>query len=180
MKAKDAALCGMGAALLCVCAWISIPAAVPFTLQTLGVFLVVGLLGGRRGSITVLVYLLLGAVGLPVFSGFNGGLGALLGPTGGYIVGFLACALAMWGITARFGEGEKVLALAMLLGLLVCCAIGTAWYMLVFLQRGEAQSLSKVLTVCVFPFLLPDGVKGALSLLLIERLKPYLQRENSF
>ena len=75
------------AALMAACAWISIPAAVPFTMQTFGVFLALGLLGGRRGTIAVLVYLLLGAMGLPVFAGFMGGFGVLLGTTGGYLAG---------------------------------------------------------------------------------------------
>ena len=90
---RDLCFCAIGAALIAVCAWISIPAEVPFTLQTFAIFAVCGLLGGRRGTVSVLVYLLLGAVGLPVFSGFRGGLGALLGTTGGYILGFLALAL---------------------------------------------------------------------------------------
>ena len=77
------------AALIAICAWITVPAAVPFTLQTFAIFFVLSLLGGKRGTIAILVYILLGAVGLPVFSGFNGGLGALLGTTGGYIFGFL-------------------------------------------------------------------------------------------
>ena len=90
MKTRDLTLIAVFAAVIAVCAWISIPAAVPFTLQTLGIFLAVGLLGGRRGTISVGVYLLLGAVGAPVFSGFNGGIGYLLGATGGYLLGFLA------------------------------------------------------------------------------------------
>ena len=83
MKTKDMALIGLFAALLAICSWISIPTTIPFTLQTMGVFLAVGLLGGKRGTISILLYLLIGAVGVPVFSGFKGGIGALAGPTGG-------------------------------------------------------------------------------------------------
>ena len=72
----------LGAALMAICAWISIPTAVPFTLQTFAVFMVTGLLGLKCGTLSVLVYLLLGAVGLPVFTGFKGGLSALVGTTG--------------------------------------------------------------------------------------------------
>ena len=90
---RDMAYIALMAVLLAVCSWISVPAPVPFTLQTFGVFCALGLLGGRRGSTAVLLYILLGAVGLPVFSGFQGGLGKLLGPTGGYILGFLLSAL---------------------------------------------------------------------------------------
>ncbi|MBQ1422124.1 MAG: biotin transporter BioY, partial [Firmicutes bacterium] len=92
----DLALVALFAAVMAVCSWITVPAAVPFTLQTMGVFLAVGLLGGKRGTISVLVYLFLGAIGLPVFSGFAGGLGYMMGATGGYIIGFLFSALIMW------------------------------------------------------------------------------------
>ena len=88
MKTRELAYTGILAALIAVCSWISIPTAVPFTLQTFAVFLTLGLLGGRLGTLAVTVYLLLGAVGLPVFAGFHGGLGAFLGATGGYLVGF--------------------------------------------------------------------------------------------
>ena len=82
MKTRELAYTGILAALIAVCSWISIPTAVPFTLQTFAVFLTLGLLGGRLGTLAVTVYLLLGAVGLPVFAGFHGGLGAVLGATG--------------------------------------------------------------------------------------------------
>ena len=95
-QTKDIVLIGIFAALIAVCSWISIPTAVPFTLQTFGVFMAVEVLGGKRGTLSVLVYLLLGAVGLPVFAGFTGGMGIITGSTGGYIVGFLLGAMIMW------------------------------------------------------------------------------------
>ena len=92
MKVRNMALCALFAALMALCAWISIPAGdVAITMQTFALFLTLGVLGGKRGTIAVSIYLLLGIVGLPVFSGFQGGLGTLLGATGGYIAGFLEC-----------------------------------------------------------------------------------------
>ena len=85
MRTRDLARAALFAALIAICSWISIPTAVPFTLQTFAVFLALGVLGGKLGTLSVAVYLLLGAVGLPVFAGFQGGLGALLGATGGYL-----------------------------------------------------------------------------------------------
>ena len=82
-KAYDLVLIALFAALMALCAWVTVPYAVPFTMQTFGVFLALLLLGGKRGTICMAVYLLLGAVGLPVFSGFRGGVGALVGSTGG-------------------------------------------------------------------------------------------------
>ena len=84
----DLVMVALFAALIAVCAWVTVPGSVPFTLQTMGVFLAVGLLGGKRGTLAVLIYILLGCVGLPVFAGFSGGIGVILGSTGGYIVGF--------------------------------------------------------------------------------------------
>ena len=85
MKTKDMAYIALMAVLISVCSWLSVPAAIPFTMQTYAVFTALLLLGGRRGSIAVAVYIALGAVGLPVFSGFAGGIGKLMGPSGGYI-----------------------------------------------------------------------------------------------
>ena len=77
------------AALMAVCSWIQIPTVVPFTLQTFAVFFAVYFLGGKKGTLAVFIYILLGMVGLPVFAGFKGGFGALFGMTGGYIMGFI-------------------------------------------------------------------------------------------
>ena len=95
---RDMIYIAMFAIIIAICSWISVPATVPFTLQTFGVFVTVGVLGGKRGSLSVLVYLLLGVIGVPVFAGFSGGLGVLLGSTGGYIIGLLFSALIMWGM----------------------------------------------------------------------------------
>ena len=98
--ARYAAYIGLAVALLAVCAWMAVPMpiGVPFTLQTLGLFVTVGLLGGRGGTIAVAVYLLMGGLGLPVFAGFGGGLGVLLGVTGGYLWGMLPAAAVMGGV----------------------------------------------------------------------------------
>ena len=166
MRTVDMAYIAMFAVVMTVCAWISIPAAVPFTLQTLGVFLAVGMLGGKRGTLAVLIYLLLGAVGMPVFAGFNGGLGYMLGSTGGYIVGFLLSALTMWGFEAALGRKTWVLAVSMVLGLAVCYAFGTAWFMVVYAKNTGAIGLMTALGWCVIPYIVPDLVKIALALLL--------------
>lgn len=164
------------ACLIAVCSWITIPGAVPFTLQTMGVFLAVGLLGGRRGTTAVLVYILLGAVGAPVFSGFNSGIGALLGPTGGYIIGFLATALLMWAMEAVLGRRKWVLPLSMVLGLAVCYAFGTVWFQVVYTRGGNAITLGGVLLKCVVPFILPDLAKIAVALVLCSRLGRFIRQ----
>ena len=132
LSPKDMALIALFAAVITVCSWISVPAAVPFTLQTFAVFTAALLLGGRRGLWAVVLYIFLGAVGLPVFSGFRGGFGALLGPTGGYILGFILSVLVIWAVTARAGNSPWVQLLGMVLALAVCYAFGTAWFMVVY------------------------------------------------
>ncbi|MDO4494129.1 MAG: biotin transporter BioY [Clostridia bacterium] len=175
MQTRDLAFAALCAALIAVCSWIQIPAAVPFTLQTFGVFLAVGLLGGKLGTIAVVVYIALGAFGLPVFSGFAGGLGKLLGPTGGYILGFLASALVMWAAERMFGKKLPVLAVSMVVGLLVCYAFGTAWFLVVYANLGKAMTLAKALSLCVVPFILPDALKIALALYLTRVLQKHLK-----
>lgn len=176
LKTKDMALIALLAAIMAVCSWISIPTTIPFTLQTMGVFLAVGLLGGKRGTIAVMLYLLIGAIGIPVFSGFKGGIGALSGPTGGYLIGFIGTALVMWAITAHSGFSKKTLLISMITGLLICYLFGTLWFMIIYNRTQGTISLMGTLSACVFPFILPDCIKMAVSLLLINRLKPILER----
>ena len=175
LRTVDLAYAALFAVLLMVCAWINIPLTVPFTLQTFGVFAALGTLGGRRGTLAILAYLLLGLVGLPVFSGFQGGPGVLLGTTGGYILGFLASALLYWGMTARLGDRPAVTAAAMVLGLLVCYAFGTAWFMVVYTSSKGAITLGAVLGMCVIPYIIPDAVKIAVALLLTKALKRFVK-----
>lgn len=172
-KTRDLAQAALFAVLMAACAWISIPTSVPFTMQTFGVFAAVGLLGGRKGTFSVLVYLLLGAVGFPVFAGFSGGLGILLGATGGYILGFLAAALLYWGVTRLLGSRTWVQALGMVLGLAVCYAFGTAWFMVVYARTTGPIGLATALGWCVIPFLIPDFLKIALALGLTKTLGKY-------
>ena len=179
MKTRNLVLTGVMAALLAVCAWISIPTAVPFTLQTMGVFLAVGILGGRLGTMAVGVYLLLGAAGLPVFSHFTGGIGALTGATGGYLLGFLLIALAMWAAEALLGKGPLVYLGSAVVGLAACYLFGSVWYLSLYSAGGGAGEMLTVLGWCVFPFLIPDLVKLALAFALSRRLAPALSRQRA-
>lgn len=163
------------AVLIAVCSWISIPTLIPFTLQTFAVTLAAGVLGGKRGTLAVLVYILLGAVGVPVFAGFAGGLGILLGTTGGYIVGFIFTALVMWGFETLLGRKTWVIALSMVLGLAVMYAFGTVWFMVVYARTTGAIGLGTALAWCVLPYLIPEVVKIALSVMLSRRLSAILK-----
>ena len=172
----DLAIMGLGIALIAVCSWISIPMTVPFTLQTFAVCLIAALLGLRRGLWTVLCYILLGAVGAPVFAGFKGGFGALLGVTGGYIVGFLFTALVVGLASERWGRKLKVLIPAMILGILLCYAFGTAWFVLVYTKNSGPIGVGTALGWCVLPYIPADAAKLLLASLLSVRLYPLVRR----
>ena len=175
MKIRNMVLCGMFSALLCVCAWLSFPLGdTAITLQTFGVFLSLGTLGGRRGTAAIGVYLLLGAVGLPVFSGFRGGLGTLLGTTGGYLTGFLLTGLLYWAATALWGERRTVQLTALILGLLLCYLFGSVWFRHIYLAEGGSVTWGFILVKCVLPYLLPDGAKLFLAFALAKKLRPFV------
>lgn len=158
------------AVLITICSWISIPTAIPFTLQTFAIFLSVAILGGKRGTLAILVYILLGTVGIPVFAGFTGGISILFGTTGGYILGFFGSSLIMWGIEKIFGKKTYVLAISMLLGLIVCYVFGTAWFLMIYSRTNGIIEIGTVLGWCVVPFIIPDLFKIILALFLHKRL----------
>ena len=168
-RTRDLAYIALMAALTALCSWIVIPfSPVPFTLQTFAVFAALSILGGRRGTCAVALYLGLGLLGLPVFSGFSGGVGALLGPTGGYLTGFLAAGLVYWLVTGRLGEAFPVRLAALLLGMAACYAVGTAWFVRVY---AEPTTWPAALSLCVLPFLPGDLIKLALALTVARRVR---------
>lgn len=175
LRTLDMVYIALMAVLLAVCSWISVPMEIPFTMQTFGLFCTLGLLGGRRGTIAVLVFILMGAVGLPVFSGFGGGLGRLLGVTGGYIIGFLFTGLVYWLVTALLGEKLWSMALGLVLGALAYYTFGTAWYVLMYAADAGAVGVGAALLKCVAPFVIPDGVKLALALVVVRVLPKHVK-----
>lgn len=183
LKTIDLAYMAVGAVLIAVCSWISIPSAVPFTLQTFAVFCVLGLLGGKRGTISIAVYILLGIIGIPVFSGFRGGFGVIIGTTGGYIVGFIFMGLIYWlaeVIWKPLGSGTKLKVVilrgaVMAFGLLICYAFGTAWFMIAYAKNSGPIGLATALGWCVIPFIIPDIVKLVVSVIITSRLKRFIK-----
>ncbi len=175
LQTRDMAYIALMAVVIAICSWISIPMTVPFTMQTFAMFMAVGLLGGKRGTLSVLVFILLGAIGIPVFSGFKGGIGVLFGTTGGYILGFLGSALLYWLLTHLFGEKKFVCIAAMMLGLLLCYAFGTAWFMILYARQSGPIGVGTALGWCVIPFVIPDLCKMALAIVLSNILKKHIK-----
>lgn len=170
-KTYDMAYIAVFAVLMAICSWISIPTVIPFTLQTFAVFLAVIVLGGKRGTMSVIVFVLLGAVGIPVFAGFIGGPHVIMGNTGGYIIGFIFAGLLMWLMERLFGRKTWVLALSMLLGMVTYYVFGTIWFMVVYMRTTGPVGVTAVLGWCVIPFIIPDLVKAALALFLGQALR---------
>lgn len=176
-KTYDMAYIAVFTVLIAICSWISIPTVVPFTLQTFAVFLAVSILGGKRGTMAVTLYVLLGAIGVPVFAEFSGGLGVILRNTGGYIIGFILSALIMWLMESIFIKRLHakhtlvVQAVSMILGLLACYAAGTIWFMAVYMREAGPIGLTTVLGWCVIPFIIPDVIKIVLALILGNTLR---------
>jgi biotin transport system substrate-specific component len=159
-------LCALFSSLIAICAWISIPIGdIAFTMQTFAVFLTLGILGGKRGTVSILCYLLLGAVGLPVFSGFQGGFGVLLGVSGGFLWGFLLSGLSYW-MLERLGKP-----LAMTLSMLLCYACGCGW----FSDYTGGAGLAAVVVKCVVPYLIPDALKIWLAISISNRIGKHIR-----
>lgn len=149
------------AAIIAVFAQISIPlpfSPVPITGQTLAIGLAATILGSRYGTISVGIYLLLGAIGAPVFAGMNGGLGALLGPTGGYLIGFLPTAFIIGYYLEKTSFSVKQAIVANLIGMVITLAFGTAW-----LKIAADLSWTAAIAGGVTPFIPLGIVKAVLA-----------------
>ena len=170
-KTKDLVLIALFAVLIVVCSWISIPSVVPFTMQTFAVYLTLNYLGAKRGTVSIFIYLCLGLIGVPVFSNFNSGIGALFVVTGGYMLGWLLSGLVMWLSEKLLGTKIWAQAISMLAGLIVCYIVGTAWFMVVYARNTGPIGIWSALLWCVIPFIIPDFLKLGLALWLSQRLK---------
>lgn len=158
------------AVLICVCSWLAIPFPVPFTMQTFAVFCSLVLLGGKRGTAAIGLYIVMGLIGLPVFSGFRGGVGHLIGPTGGYIIGFLFSGIVYILLEPLLGKRRRVRWVILGTGLAVCYAVGTLWFMMISSTQGTGYSFFSALSLCVLPYVVPDCAKIALALFVCDRI----------
>lgn len=175
-KTYDLVYVSMFAILLAICSWLSIPTMVPFTLQTFGIFFTLLMLGGKQGTSVILLYLLLGSIGLPVFSNFGAGIGYLLGNTGGYTLGFLATGLMFWLFEIIFPRKALMQVIALLLGLILCYLFGTFWILNLSISSGNILGFRAVFSMCVLPFIVPDLCKLWLAYLLSKRFRNLLHK----
>ena len=165
-------------AVLCIVSPVSVPvpmSPVPFSLSLFAVFLTAVILGAKHSAACVLLYLLLGMAGLPVFSGFSGGIGVLLGPTGGYLMGYLPCVLITGRIANTKKRNKKSLQTvgAMMFGTLACYFFGTVWFLIVM---DGSYSIVQALLVCVAPYLIFDMIKIVAAAAVALPIKKMLRR----
>ncbi|HEX3037699.1 MAG TPA: biotin transporter BioY [Oscillospiraceae bacterium] len=164
--------CALFAALTAILSQVSIPIGpVPINLATLSVVIAGSVLGAKYGALSQFVYVLLGAAGLPVFAGFRGGIHAIVGPTGGYILGYIAAAWLVGQISRRFGGKIVYLIVSMAAGIALCYVLGTVWFMTV-----TKTGLWASLMLCVFPFLIGDAAKIAVAVALVPQLRKVFQK----
>ena len=155
MTVKKITSIGLMTAFLCIVApWAIHIGPIPITLATFGIYLVSAVLGAKYATMSVIIYLMLGAVGVPVFSGFSGGIQRLVGMTGGYLLGYLPCAIIISLIISEAKRSFILYLVAMLIGTVILYSIGTVWYMW---QTGT--TLFAALGLCVIPFLPGDVIK---------------------
>ncbi len=171
ISTKDMVFIPMMSVIIAICSWLSIGGAVPFTLQTFAVFVTVMILGGKKGTASILLYLFLGGIGLPVFAGFKGGFAALIGPTGGYLIGFLCIGIIFILAEKIFSGKLWVRISALVLGNIICYAFGTAWFSFVFVGESGKMGFLAALSLCVVPYLIPDAIKLILAVLVGERVR---------
>jgi len=153
----DLAIIAVFAAFIALCSFITIPFAVPFTMQVFGVFFAIGMLGTKRALASVLIYLLLGAVGVPVFSGFQGGIHIILGQNGGFLIGFLVSVIVTGVLLKRMKNTFISVFLSMLGGLFSIYLSAVLWLVLAYTFKIEQA----VLLIAAFVVL--DVLKIALA-----------------
>ena len=173
---KDMVLCALFAAICCVCSIITIPTGiVPVTLGTFGIMVTAMILGTKRGIISVALFIILGIIGLPVFSGMNGGFGVLAGPTGGYIYSYLLMVpiigMASKCLNKTLSSGMFTM-LGCIASIFVCYLVGTVHFMIVMNVAGKPMGILAALGACVFPFIPFDLIKAVLAIIIAPRLKP--------
>ncbi len=157
IRTKQMVLIALMTAVTCVLGPLSIPlpfSPVPISLTNFAIFLAIFVLGMKNGTISFIIYLLLGAIGVPVFSSFRGGLQVLAGPTGGYLIGFIFLALIMGFALDHFDRKLVPTIIGMIIGMAVCYAFGTVW-----LAKLLSLSFKEGLMMGVIPYLPGDAAK---------------------
>ena len=168
--------------ILCIVSPIAIPmpfSPVPMTLATFGIYMIASLLGIKQGMLCVLAYILLGMVGLPIFSGFSSGIVTLAGPTGGYVIGYLPCSFFIgWLLEKNRKKCSRIwYFFSFACGTVCCYLFGTVWFMIVM---AGTYTIGQALLVCVVPYLFFDILKIILAAMIIIPIKSRLLKNDTY
>lgn len=164
-------------AIMCVIAPISIPMVpVPITLATLAVYLIGGLLDYKRATIPVIAYILIGIIGVPVFSKYSAGPVIFAGPTGGFILGYIIGVFAQALLTTWKKDKFYIYPLAMILGTVFIYGFGLVWFMFYMNTANKEVTLASALMACVVPFLIGDAIKITVASVVSYRLRKYADK----
>lgn len=172
IRAVDIASVSMLTALIAVCSWISIPIGnIPVTFQTFAVCTAVGILGRKKATAAVIVYLILGIAGLPVFSFFRGGISVLFSMSGGYAAGFVLLAFVSGLIIGKTERKIPFMMFGFITGLVCCYLFGSLWYMFIYMKNTGEIGFVTVLATCVLPYIIPDIIKLLLAAVVSKAVK---------
>ena len=171
MKIKKIVICGLFCAVMCLLAPLNIQIGmIPITLATFAIYVIGAAVPPSYALVSVICYIILGSVGLPVFSGFEGGIQKLFGITGGYIIGYIPCVVIISSLVTKV-KSKLIFPLSMILGTAVMYALGTARYVL------EAKcSVFAAIVVCVLPFFVGDAIKITLASIVAPKIKALLEQ----
>ncbi len=174
MKLRDIAFIAIGTALMCVLAPLSIPIGiVPISLATFALYLIGTLLGPFKATISVLLYIIIGVIGAPVFSKFQAGPSVIMGPTGGFIIGYVPAVFVQALLTTKFKDRKSAYVFGILLGTVIVYATGMAWFLVV---TAGKYTFAQAMAACVYPFLIGDTVKLIISVMVGYKLRPIIER----
>lgn len=176
INTKNMTTIALMSALLCIIGPLSIPlpfTPVPIVLTNLIIYLSCCILGAKKGTLSVLIYILIGLIGLPVFSGFAGGFSKLAGPTGGYLIGYFFCAIITGLFVEKFEDKIYMYAIGMILGTLLCYTFGTIW-----LAKQMNSTFVQAFSIGVLPYIIGDSLKILFGTLLGFKIRVKLKGLN--
>ena len=170
-KIKDVVNIGISVCLLIISSWIQIPLTIPITLQILSIFVISGIFSFKQSFVSVIIYIVLGIIGLPVFSMFNNGIGVIVGYNGGFIVSFILIPIIVNIFNYKTKDNYKLLFVSFIVSLLMVYILGSIWFMKVYLMNTGTISYINVLAIAVIPFIIPDIIKIVIALIIIRKIK---------
>lgn len=174
IKLKNITIIAIFATIFCISSYIQLPLIIPITLQTFAIALCLELLGTKNTLIAYSVYFLLGAFGLPVFSGFNGGISALFNTSGGFILGFFLFIIVK-GLTAKLFKNKLLSSvISSAIGLLALYIFGSVWFCFIYYNTFNFTIYCSSLLVAVVPFILPDVAKVLVAHFIAKRIKKFI------